>query len=35
MLLPFDNEERLKYLKSKKEIAHEEKVAEKEKRINL
>ena len=34
-LLPFDNEERLKYFKSKKEIAHEEKVAEKEKRINL
>ena len=27
--------ERLKYFKSKKEIAHEEKVAEKEKRINL
>ena len=34
-LLPFDNEEILKYFKSKKEIAHEEKVAEKEKRINL
>ena len=34
-LLPFDNEERLKYFKSKKETAHEEKVAEKEKRINL
>ena len=34
-LLPFDNEERLKYFKSKKETAHEEKVAEKEKKINL
>ena len=32
-LLPFDNEERLKYFKSKKEIAHEEKVAEKEKEL--
>ena len=34
-LLPFDNEARIKYFKSKKEIAHEENVAEKEKRINL